>query len=83
MIIGKEPITVDPKILALIHKDYNTNIEQAEIDIKRNKFNNLTTTYYLISKRKERAGIFRQQYIDEQKRALKKRVAKNGENKEK
>lgn len=30
------------------------------MEVKKNKFTDLTTSYYLISKRKERAGIFRQ-----------------------
>ena len=44
-----------------------TNIQAKELEdlpldlvgVGRNKFNDLTTSYYLISKRKERAGIFR------------------------
>jgi hypothetical protein len=49
----------------LLQKDYNIDLEKCESDIKKNRFNDLTTSYYLISKRKERAGIFRQQYKDE------------------
>jgi hypothetical protein len=49
----------------LLQRDYNIDLEKCESDIKKNRFNDLTTSYYLISKRKERAGIFRQQYKDE------------------
>ena len=51
----------------LLQRDYNIDLEKCESDIKKNRFNDLTTSYYLISKRKERAGIFRQQYKDELK----------------
>lgn len=44
----------------LLEKDYKIDIPQCEADVKKNKFNDVTTSYYLISKRKERAGIFRQ-----------------------
>ena len=53
------------KIMELLNRDYGIEIEKCETDVKRNRFNDLTTSYYLISKRKERAGIFRQQYKDE------------------
>lgn len=36
----------------------------------------MTTAYYLTLKRKERAGIFRQQYNDEVKKLIKRKVAK-------
>lgn len=51
----------------LLHRDYKIDIEKCEQEVKKNRFNDLTTSYYLISKRKERAGIFRQQYKDELK----------------
>lgn len=54
----------------LLHRDYNIDLEKCESDIKKNRFNDLTTSYYLISKRKERAGIFRQQYKDELKQMM-------------
>jgi hypothetical protein len=59
IIIGQDPIVATPKILELLQKDYGINIQKCEQDISRNKFNDLTTSYYLISKRKERAGIFK------------------------
>ena len=59
IIVGKDQIPVNRKILELLNKDYNIDIEQCELEIKKNKFTDLTTSYYLISKRKERAGIFR------------------------
>jgi hypothetical protein len=43
----------------LLQTDYGIDMEKCESDIKKNRFNDLTTSYYLISKRKERAGIFR------------------------
>ena len=46
--------------MELLNKDYQIDIQKCESDILKNKFNDLTTSYYLISKRKERAGIFRQ-----------------------
>ena len=49
----------DPKIIGMLEKDHNITPEKAENEIKRNRFNNVTTTYYLLLKRKERAGIFR------------------------
>ena len=36
------------------------DVDECASEVKRNKFSDLTTSYYLISKRKERAGIFRQ-----------------------
>jgi len=51
--------------MELLNRDYGIEIEKCETDVKRNRFNDLTTSYYLISKRNERAGIFRQQYKDE------------------
>ena len=45
--------------MQLLLKDYNTDVDKCEADLKKNRFNDLTTSYYLISKRKERAGIIR------------------------
>ena len=59
IIIGQDPITVTPKIMELLERDYGIDIQKCEQDVGRNKFNDLTTSYYLISKRKERAGIFK------------------------
>ena len=62
--------------MELLNKDYSIAIEQCEIEIKKNKFTDLTTSYYLISKRKERAGIFRQQYKEELKQMIGKKKEK-------
>lgn len=62
--------------MELLNKDYSIDIEQCEIEIKKNKFTDLTTSYYLISKRKERAGIFRQQYKEELKQMIGKKKEK-------
>ena len=69
-IVGKDQIPINPKIMELLQKDYGIDIEQCESDVKKSRFNDLTTSYYLISKRKERAGIFRQQYKDELKQMM-------------
>lgn len=64
----------------LLHRDYKIDIEKCEQEVKKNRFNDLTTSYYLISKRKERAGIFRQQYKDELKQMMNsKKTKKNSE----
>lgn len=76
IIVGKDQITINPKIMELLQKDYAIDVEKCKQDIQRNKFNDLTTSYYLISKRKERAGIFRQQYKDEMKSVLNKKPPK-------
>ena len=67
IILGRDQIPIIPKIMDLLHRDYKIDIEKCEQEVKKNRFNDLTTSYYLISKRKERAGIFRQQYKDELK----------------
>ena len=56
--------------MELLNRDYKIDIEKCEAEVKKNRFNDLTTSYYLISKRKERAGIFRQQYKDELKQMM-------------
>jgi len=60
IIVGRDQIPINPKIMDLLHRDYNIDLEKCESDLKKNRFNDTTTSYYLISKRKERAGIFRQ-----------------------
>ena len=40
--------------MELLNRDYGIDLENCETDVKRNRFNDLTTSYYLISKRKER-----------------------------
>lgn len=66
----------------LLHRDYKIDIEKCEQEVKKNRFNDLTTSYYLISKRKERAGIFRQQYKDDLKQIMNgKKTKKNAEKK--
>jgi len=68
--LGKEPIPIDPKIMNTLVKDHGIEQAKAEQEIKRNRFNNITTTYYLLLKRKERAGMFRQQYNEDVKKLL-------------
>lgn len=53
-------IAVNQNILDILVRDYQIDSEKCKSEVQRNKFNDLTTSYYLISKRKERAGIFRQ-----------------------
>lgn len=67
VIIGKDVINVNQNILDILLRDYAIDPEKCRNEVQRNKFNDLTTSYYLIAKRKERAGIFRQQYKDELK----------------
>ena len=59
IIVGRDQIPINSKIMELLNRDYGIEMEKCETDVKRNRFNDLTTSYYLISKRKERAGIFR------------------------
>ena len=68
--IGKQPIPIDDKIIAVLEKDHHFERAKVEENLQRNKFNNFTTTYYLLLKRKERAGIFRQQYNEDVKKLL-------------
>lgn len=79
IIVGRDQIPVNNNIMELLNRDYGIDVEKCEADVKRNRFNDLTTSYYLISKRKERAGIFRQQYKDEMRQMLagKKKKAAN------
>ena len=58
--LGKEPIPIDPKITAMLQRDHNIEPAKSEQEVKRNRFNNITTTYYLLLKRKERAAMLRQ-----------------------
>jgi NCAIR mutase (PurE)-related protein len=46
--------------MGMLVNDHGIDATKAEQEIKRNRFNNITTTYYLLLKRKERAGMFRQ-----------------------
>ena len=59
IIVGRDQIPINQNIMDLLQRDYGIDMEKCESDIKKNRFNDLTTSYYLISKRKERAGIFR------------------------
>jgi 5'-AMP-activated protein kinase catalytic alpha subunit len=59
VIVGKDMITVNQNILDILTRDYNIDQEKCRNEVQRNKFNDTTTSYYLIAKRKERAGIFR------------------------
>ena len=51
--------------MEILKRDYKIDIERCEQEVKRNKFSDITTSYYLIQKRKERGGNLRQQYKDE------------------
>ena len=59
IIVGRDQIPVNQKIMDLLKRDYGIEQSECEAEVKKNKFSDLTTSYYLISKRKERAGIFR------------------------
>lgn len=59
--------------MSTLQKDYNLDPTRVVDEIQRNRFNDYTTTYYLLFKRKERAAIFRQQYNDEVKKLLKRK----------
>lgn len=74
--MGRDQIPVNPKIMDILHRDYGINIEDCENEVKKNKFSDMTTSYYLISKRKERAGIFRYQLKDELKQMIGKKNKK-------
>ena len=65
IVVGKDPIPVSMNILEILKRDYKIDIERCEQEVKRNKFSDITTSYYLIAKRKERGGNLRQQYKDE------------------
>ena len=80
IMVGQDKIPINPKIMEILHRDYQIDLEKCESDIRRNKFNDLTTSYYLIAKRKERAGIFRQQYKDELKQMINKKQNKKQQN---
>ena len=56
--------------MSMLVNDHNIDANKAEQEIKKNRFNNITTTYYLLLKRKERAGMFRQQYNEDVKKLL-------------
>ena len=59
IIVGRDQIPVQQKILDILKRDYNIDVDDCASEVRKNKFSDLTTSYYLISKRKERAGIFR------------------------
>ena len=46
--IGQDPITVNYNILEILKRDYKIDVEKCESEDKRNKFSDLTTSYYLI-----------------------------------
>ena len=58
-ILGKDDIPLDDKILDKVEKDYKHNVDKVKLDLKRNKFNSATTTYYLLLKRSERSGMYK------------------------
>jgi hypothetical protein len=60
IIFGKDVVEPDYKILDILTNNYNFDVENTADNIKKNKFNNATTAYYLILKRKERASILKQ-----------------------
>ena len=57
IIVGRNPIPVDPEILAMVkeHQD-NFNSETASKLILHNRHNSTTTVYYLLLKRFLRKG---------------------------
>ena len=57
--IGRDTIPVDEKIISTLEKDHLIDRSLVIENIQRNRFNDMTTTYYLLFKKKERAGIFR------------------------
>lgn len=59
IVVGKDVIQPDEKILDILIKDYKFEAEKVVMDIQKNRFNNATTTYYLILKRRERADILK------------------------
>jgi hypothetical protein len=76
IILGQDPIPINPKIVNILQKDYGIDSRECESDVRRSKFNDTTTSYYLIAKRKERGGIFRQKYKDELMEMLKPKSTK-------
>ena len=65
--IGKDLITIDDAIMEILSEEHKFDKEKTIADLKRNKFNNATTTYYLILKKKDRARILKQQYMKDGK----------------
>lgn len=51
----------------ILADEHKFDREKAIADLKRNKFNNATTTYYLIHKKKERARVLKMQYMTDGK----------------
>lgn len=54
IIVGKDQIQIDESILDVLYQEHNYDKDKTINDLKRNKFNNATTTYYLILKKKAR-----------------------------
>ena len=57
----------------ILVREYNINAEKCTDELRRNRFNDLTTTYYLLFKKKERAAIFRQAYNEDVKKLLRRK----------
>lgn len=69
IIIERQEIGIDDKIIGRMERDYKLNADRARLEIKQNKFTSNTTIYYLLLKRHERVGILRQQFqIDLQRK---------------
>lgn len=69
IILERQEIGIDDKIIGRMERDYKLNIDRARQEIKQNKFTSNTTIYYLLLKRHERVGILRQQFqIDLQRK---------------
>ena len=52
--VGEDVIPIDVEIIAEIYNDFHIDIEKVVNDVLRNRHNKITTTYYLILKRKVR-----------------------------
>jgi len=52
--VGEDVIPIDVEIIAEIYNDFHTDIVKVINDVLRNRHNKITTTYYLILKRKIR-----------------------------
>jgi len=59
IIIGKNEIPIDEKIFDKTTSEYKIPPENLRTDLKRNKFNQSTTAYYLLYKRLERSEIYK------------------------
>lgn len=74
--IGHDTVPTDDKILQTLATEYDMDPAEVVNEIQKNRFNDYTTTYYLLFKRKERAAIFRKQYNEEVRDLLKRKVPK-------